>query len=77
MTTWLKSEGEKEIELNDNPATVKAAIDFGWTLKDADKSVEEMDLNELKELAESIGISMATNIGLETARKKLKEAIEA
>ena len=78
MTTWLKNNGEKEIELNDEPATIKAAIDLGWKLKEADdKSVNEMDLDELKVLADKIGISMATNIGLSAARKKLKAAIEA
>lgn len=56
-------------------------IEDGWfkhfsefSKKEEKKPVEMMELDELKELAKEMGITMAANIGLETARKKIKEA---
>lgn len=82
MTTWLKTDG-REIELNDEPDTIDAAVAHGWKLKNAAleaeamKSIDEMQLPELRQIAKDMGQKMAANISVEKAREKVKAMLEA
>jgi len=88
MTTWLKND-DREIELNDAPETIDAAVSHGWKLKstaskqeakeelEALQYIDEMELPALHKIAKDMGQKMAANIGLEKAREKVKAMLEA
>lgn len=76
MKTWLKESG-KEIILNEEKETELAARELGWTPANQPKTVDQMTLEELHAVADSLDQKMAVNIGLENARKKVAEMLEA
>lgn len=80
MTAWLKKDREHEIELNDEPDTIKQAVAHDWVMKSEyegeSKPVEEMEIDELHAIAKEKGKPMAANIGLENARKKVAAMLE-
>lgn len=76
MKTWLKESG-KEIILNEEKGTELAARELGWTPKDEAKTVDQMTLEELHAVADSLDKKMAVNIGLDKAREKVKAMLEA
>lgn len=76
MKAWLKPNGA-EISLNEEKETELAAREIGWTPKDEPKTVDQMTLEELHAVADSLDKKMAVNIGLENARKKVSEMLEA
>lgn len=41
IETWIKSDGETEIRLNSNPATIEKAKELGWTRKRGPKKQSE------------------------------------
>lgn len=47
MTTWIKPNGV-ELELNDEDATIKEAMNLGWKTE----AMEDSELDEIDELGE-------------------------
>lgn len=76
MKTWLKPNGS-EISLNEEKETEQAAREMGWKLKEDIKPVDDMTLEELHAVADSLDKKMAVNIGLANARKKVAQMLGA